>query len=279
VAEIVSTLSAEARRGTCGRFRAVIRAQRGRWLVGAVAVLAVAGLGAAFAGAQSGEPRSGTDPLSPTEQQEAIAAAGFAGETGADDESTGGDSATDDSTGGDGGESGGAGETIGTDDVVVLLVERHEEGKGPGADDLRRADVYTYDYGTDTLTISVVDLATFEVDNSQTVTGTQLPLIEAETDLALELALADDEVAELLGDEYAEATGATLTDPVNQLIIQPIVFLASSNPNAATGAAAGCGDQRCAQLLIRTTDHLLIDLLPIIDLSSQRVVSDDGGRS
>ena len=53
------------------------------------------------------------------------------------------------------------------------------------------------------------------------------------------------------------------------------IFRADANP-ATQGAATVCGRHRCAQLLVESTDDLLVDLLPIVDLSTGRVVSRTG---
>jgi hypothetical protein len=212
-------------------------------------LVAIAGLGAAgvaIAGAQGDDTPRGTDPLSDSEEQAALDLARGSGDT----ESTG----------------------LGDDDVV-LRVERHEDEKDNP--DSRRADVYVYSYDDDTLILTVVDLATGEVDSSEDLTGAQLPLLPEEGDHALELATADADFEQLLATRYRQATGRDLTDPATDLVIDPIIFRADEGPNV-TGPAAACGRHRCAQLMIRTTDDLLVNLLPIVDLSTERLVSERG---
>jgi hypothetical protein len=214
--------------------------------------VAIAGLGAAgvaIAGAQGDDTPRGTDPLSDTEEQAALDLAQGSG----------------------GAESGGLG-----DDDVVLRVERHEDEKDEGADsDTRRADVYVYSYDDDTLILTVVDLATGEVDSTEDLTGAQLPLTQDEGAHALELATADPDFEQLLATRYRQATGRDLTDPATELEIDPIIFRADNSPSV-TGPAAACGRHRCAQLMIQTTDDLLVNLLPIVDLSTERLVSQQG---
>jgi hypothetical protein len=63
-----------------------------------------------------------------------------------------------------------------------------------------------------------------------------------------------------------------LTQPEAQLKFNVLIYRADSMPNANPGAAA-CGLHRCAQFLIATQDDVVINLLPIVDLSLQTVVS------
>lgn len=214
---------------------------------GVAAALAVAS--ATFAGAQDDTTRRGTDPLSDAEVQAARSAVPDAS----------------------GSESQG---TNGLPDRVVLLVERHLEDKG-AADDRRRADVYEYDYTTDTLTVSVVDLDDGSVERSEPVQGTQLPLVEAEAQRALDLLFADGDFTARLTAELAALTGSAAPDPRAALDAQPIVFRADAVPAVAGGAATACGIHRCAQFLLQTTDHLLVDLFPVVDLSTGVILSAD----
>ena len=223
---------------------------RRAWLAVGLAIAGLAALGVTIAGAQTDDTPRGTDPLSADELRPPStwlrgparpSAAGLG------------------------------------DDDVVLLVERHEEAKADEDDGLRRADVYVYSYDDDVLTWTVVDTATGEVDQSQVVPGTQLPLIQEEEDRALEIALADPEFAQLLATRYRQATGRDLADPATDLDIQPIVFRADANPAAAAGGAGACGRHRCAQLMIQSTDDLLVNLLPIVDLSTDAAASAETG--
>jgi len=213
-----------------------------------LAVAGLIGLGVSIAGAQSDDGPQGFDPLSTDE--EAIALAQAQGSNPA--ETTG----------------------LGDDDVV-LLVERHEEPKGDEADGGRRADVYVYSYDDDRLTLTVVDVLTGEVVQSTVLADTQLPLVAEEVDRAEELALADPGLQRDLATAYRQATGRELTDPATQLEIQALIFRADGNPGVRGGAAA-CGRHRCAQFMIQTPDDLLVNLFPVIDLSTGRVVSRTG---
>jgi hypothetical protein len=227
----------------------VLTTHRRRWLAVGLGSVVVAGLGVTIAGAQTDDTPRGTDPLSAAEEEVAVGLA----------------------RGSNPGESTGVG-----DDDVVLLVERHQEEKVVEEDGRRRADVFVYSYDDDVLTWTVVDTATGEVDESTVLPDTQLPLIDSEKEQALEIATADEEFQQLLATRFRQGTGRDLVDPATDLILQPMVFLADSNPVAVQGPATRCGEHRCAQLLIQSSDHFLVNLNPVVDLSTGRLVSRDG---
>lgn len=227
----------------------MLTTHRRRWLAVGLAVAVLGGLGVTIAGAQSDDTPRGTDPLSAAERDVAVGLA----------------------RGSDPGEASGLG-----DDDVVLLVERHEEDKAVEDEGRRRADVYVYSYDDDVLTLTIVDTATGEVDSTEVVSGTQLPLVDQEGEEAIALALDDARFSQLLATRYRQATGRDLTDVATEVVVDPIVFQADANPAAASRAARDCGRHRCAQLMLRSSDDLLIDLLPIVDLSSGRIVSRTG---
>jgi hypothetical protein len=226
-----------------------VRKLNGRAAVAVVLGFAgLAALGWTIADAQTDDTPHGTDPLTETEVQAALAEAQGSGPA----EGTG----------------------LGDDDVV-LQVERHEEDKAVEDSAPRRADVYVYSYDDDVLTWQLVNVETGHIDHAEVVPNTQLPLIEEERNRALQLAMDNPQFAQRLATAYRQATGHDLEDPATQVEADPIVFLADSNA-ATTGAARQCGRHRCAQLMLQTNDDLLIDLLPVVDLSAGRVVSQTG---
>lgn len=240
-----------------------MRRTRIRWMIGAVVgAVTLAALGSALAGAQGDDSPRGTDPLSAEELEAAVDAAGSPVPA-----------AVDPPPGQAAAESAGAN---GLPDRVVLLVERHEEPKGDETAGLRRADVWEYSYADDTLHRSVVDLSDGSVDDTTSGQGTQLPLVAVETDRAVELLFADAAFADLLAAEFENATGRVLRDPSNDLDVEPIVFRADAMPTVAQGAATACGIQRCAQFLIQTADHVLINVFPLVNLSEGVVIDTDG---
>ena len=155
-----------------------------------------------------------------------------------------------------------------------ILTERHVESKSDmrGGNWQRRADVYTYLYDSDTLLLAVVNLTSGRVDSVEAVQNVQLPLAQNETDRAIHLLLADPAVFAEISAQYQAITGQALTQPETQLKLNALIYRADSMPDSNPGAAA-CGLHRCAQFLIATQSDVVINLLPIVDLSLEAVVS------
>ena len=203
---------------------------------------------AAPAVSQLQTPRRGYDPLAPEEQERAqtlaVQRAEFANALNAESRSE------------------------------LLLIERHVESKTDmrSGNWPRRADVYTYLYDSNTLLHAVVNLSSGRVDSVETAQNVQLPLTQNETDRAIQLLLADASVMAHIAAQYQTITGAALTQPEAQLKLNTLIYRADAMPNANPGAAA-CGLHRCAQFLIATQNDVVINLLPIVDLSLGAVVS------
>lgn len=151
----------------------------------------------------------------------------------------------------------------------VVLVERHRYAKGE--DDTRRlADVYVYDYDQDRMSVVVVDLDTDAVVQVDVVEGMQLPLTQSEVDRALALAIADETFGPRLLEDFRRVTGRDL-GRVENLDVKGFVYLADSMRAETRRASRVCGRHRCAQLMIRTEDGVVLDL-PIVDLSRRRLL-------
>ena len=193
-------------------------------------------------------PRTGYDPLSPEEQERArtlaVQRADFANALNAASRSE------------------------------LLLIERHAESKTDmrSGNWPRRADVYTYLYDSDTLMLAVVNLTSGRVDSVETMQNVQPPLTQNETNRAIQLLLDDATLMANIATQYQTITGEGLTQPETQLKLNTLIYRADAMPNANPGAAA-CGLHRCAQFLIATQNDIVINLLPIVDLSLETVVS------
>jgi hypothetical protein len=155
-----------------------------------------------------------------------------------------------------------------------VLTERHEESKADmrSGNWPRRADVYTYLYDTDTLLLAVVNLSSGHVDSVETAQYVQLPLTQKETDRAIQLLMADAAVMGEISAQYQTITGQALTQPETQLKFNTLIYRADAMPGANPGAEA-CGLHRCAQFLIATQGDVVINLLPIVDLSLETLAS------
>lgn len=146
----------------------------------------------------------------------------------------------------------------------VLLIERNEEKGAPS--NQRRADVFIYDYSTNELIESLVDLNTSEVIRSERKQGVQLPLTNNELKRAKEIVFEDEDERAILEEEYRRITSREMTD-IADLNIKAFTFLADSLPNRINEASKQCGIHRCAQLMLYTQDNVVFEISPIVNLS------------
>lgn len=154
----------------------------------------------------------------------------------------------------------------------VLRVERRRRSKAERAAGLgRAADVYVYDYREDVTLHSVVRMPSGEVESQSVLEGVQLPLSRVEIDRATDIALSDPGVRDRIQRLFRERTGETLED-VSQLHSKAMVFSAETMPDSVNDLSRACGVHRCAQLLLFTRDHVTVEVIPIVDLSSGRLV-------
>jgi Cu2+-containing amine oxidase len=147
----------------------------------------------------------------------------------------------------------------------VLLIERHEEEKN-APKDLRRADVFTYDYSTNELISSLVDLNTQQVVSSSRKKGIQLPLTENEIKRAKDIVFSDEDERQILAYEYQRITSRIMTN-TTELNIKAFTFTADSLPNRTNEASKLCGSHRCAQLMLYTGENIVFEISPIVNLS------------
>lgn len=154
----------------------------------------------------------------------------------------------------------------------VLRIETRRRSKSERAAGMGRgADVYLYDYGANVTRHTVVELPSGRVEREDVLEGVQLPLTPAEVDRATEIALADATVRDRIQRLFRQRTGEVLED-VDQLHSKAMVFSAESMPDAVNQASSACGLHRCAQLLLFTRDHVTVEVIPIVDLSTGRLV-------
>lgn len=154
--------------------------------------------------------------------------------------------------------------------LEVLLVERYDAPKGSAMEDVRHGDVYLYDYATDTLIHTIVNVATGSV-TTERLQGVQLPLTVREEERAVALIVEDRELWRLLSERYEIITGDPLED-MTQLQVKVSLFLAEAMPDQVNAAAQACGQHRCAQVLLFTIDRTVLEILPIVDLSEGQVI-------
>lgn len=166
-----------------------------------------------------------------------------------------------------------------TPTIEVLAVERYDAPKAsaaksdsaafvPGG---RSGEVYLYDYTTDTLIHTVVDLEQKQTWREE-LQGVQLPLTVREEARAVQIVRSDSKLWPTLASRYATITGEALTS-TEQLQVKVSLFLSDTMPEQVNAAARQCGAERCAQLLLfTTTERTVLEILPIVSLSQGRVV-------
>ncbi len=158
------------------------------------------------------------------------------------------------------------------DNQELLLVERSHLNKN---DNGRKADVYVYDYESNELIHSVIDLRSERVISTSRSQDVQLPLTAAEIERATDLVFGEEEQSRLLKDEYRRIVGQELLDP-SQLNIKAFTFRADSMPQQVNRASSACGIHRCALLLLYTADQVVFEISPIVDLSTNIITQNIG---
>ena len=153
-------------------------------------------------------------------------------------------------------------------ELEMLLVERHQPDKN-AVDPPRSADVYVYDYSSDTLRHAIVDVASSRVLTTREMKGVQLPLTKNEVARAFDILLADAGARRAVSQEFSRITGRLLGGP-QDMQVKAFAFLSASKPEGLNAAAMRCGMHRCAQLLLSVED-VVLDVSPIVDLSNARV--------
>ncbi|MFJ6865649.1 Tat pathway signal sequence domain protein [Streptomyces termitum] len=140
----------------------------------------------------------------------------------------------------------------------------------PGREDVRRAQVRFYDYARDELVVRTVNLTTGAVESTSARRGVQPSAHPEEVRAALALLLAAP-LGQGVKEDYAHATGGTLTDP-GRLRATGDVYRPYREKNVPE-ALARCGEHRCLRLVTKIPDGPWIDTRNlIVDLSARNVV-------
>lgn len=148
-----------------------------------------------------------------------------------------------------------------------LRVETHRFDKTDSNNDQRWADVTAYDYSTDELVVTVVNLDTNEKVSTNRYKNMQPPMSQAELTRALNIVFDDPEERNILNAEFKRITGETLNS-IDQLDYKAFTFFADSMPTVVNTASKSCGAQRCAQLVLYTYDNIVFEVSPIVNLSA-----------
>ena len=156
-------------------------------------------------------------------------------------------------------------ETFNREEPLKLLVERRPREKNSNSD-ARQANVYYYDYSTDELIHSIIDVNSGDIIRQDRLKNTQLPLIPEEIQEAFDIVTSVPIYNNALHRAYKNVTGQNLND-FSDINYKAIIFLADTLKNGLNTASKACGLRRCAQLLIYTKENISLDFSPIIDLS------------
>lgn len=151
--------------------------------------------------------------------------------------------------------------------IEFLRVQPHRFSKSEVSENKRWADSTAYDYTTDELITTVVDLDNNRVISTDRHSNMQPPMAEAEIKRAIEIVFQDDEERSILNGEFTRITGQTLTS-IDQLQYKAFTFFADSMPTVVNDASKPCGAQRCAQLMLYTHDNIVFEVSPIVNLSA-----------
>lgn len=156
----------------------------------------------------------------------------------------------------------------------VLLIQRYDAPKARGSEREtlpRRGEIYLYNYATDSLHHTVVNIQSGELVSSDVSQDVQLPLTSDEKMRALNLIVEDEALWSRIRSLYRQQHGESLMS-MEKLQAKTSIFRSDAMPDRVNEASALCGLHRCAQILLYGADRTAFELTPIVDLSSGRVV-------
>lgn len=130
----------------------------------------------------------------------------------------------------------------------------------------RLVAVTYYDYGTDEVVTTVVDLSAGAVVETERAAGVQPPPSPAEVRSATELLIASPEGARL-ATEYLVTTGQEIS--VDDLIVTGGSYL----PTDGSDLDDACGTHRCVELQIQEPGGLYLSAVDyVVDLSAEQII-------
>lgn len=160
--------------------------------------------------------------------------------------------------------------TPGTQPPQEVMIELRQEPKEQSGTQVpRRADVYTYDYSKDVTIRTTVDVRTGKIEKSEPLEGVQPLISPAEAQQALNIALNDPVAGKLLREQYKQQTGTELAK-LEQLQVHAGVFSSDTKPTITE--VKECGKRRCVELLLSSQQGHALNVIPIVNLSSKKVL-------
>ena len=153
---------------------------------------------------------------------------------------------------------------------VELATPKTGKESGEGS---RHAEVLYYRYEGNQSVLALVDLGQHTVREVARINGDAVPLVTAEVNDALALALKNRELINLLGPTYQQYQVANQNSPETQPNrVEALRLLASS-------AKDPCYKHRCLSLLFRQGETFLTGTSVIVDLTAQTVRVEQPGRT
>ncbi len=156
--------------------------------------------------------------------------------------------------------------SVPSEPVLLLLERRRIKGSNE-----RLADAWYYSYPRNETTHKVIDLTVGVVRSAEIVIDLQLPLVDAEISRAFDIVLASTSDRTSLENAFRQVTGNEFTER-SQVSYKAFVFHPDTVADGLEPDARRCGLHRCAQMLLYTHDNVALDMSPVVDLSTSRVL-------
>lgn len=149
--------------------------------------------------------------------------------------------------------------------IEVLMVEL-EEKKSRNPSDPRLAEVFIFDYATNSASVQLIDTDTHQLINTRTIKHIHLPLNQHEQDLTYQMLLRSTELVDELESEYTAQFGQPLTS-IAQLDMKVSIW----QPGPADTQGSFCALTRCALVSIFTNNFYNFSIEPIVELQNAKV--------
>lgn len=146
--------------------------------------------------------------------------------------------------------------------LEVLLVEL-QEAKNRATDAPRLAEIFLFDYASNTANIMLVEVESQRVIGSHQLNDIHLPLNEREVAAATGLLLDDATLMSNLASEYEKQVGKPLIS-LQQLDMKVSIW----NPGSSERYPRDCSLTRCALVSLFTENYHNFSVEPIVNLST-----------
>lgn len=158
-----------------------------------------------------------------------------------------------------------ANDTLGTE---VLLVELQEK-KSRTSIDPQLAEVFIFDYPTNSAIVQLINVDTHELVSTRHITHIHLPLNQHEQDVTNKILLGDTALINELENEYLAQFGQPLSS-IEQLDMKISIW----EPGPNDTQASFCDRTRCALVSIFTHDFYNFSIEPVVELQNAKVYLD-----